>query len=108
MEIAHMTPNDFLKIIQQESMPLDKIPDGWYSAIELAKMWGVTISSVQKKIKTGKELGYVTEKKFLIKRDRIMRIPHYKFHEKENNQKDNQRKVMEDTIGSCRKDKRSR
>jgi len=37
-----------------------------------------------------------------------MRIPHYKFHEKENNQKDNQRKVMEDTIGSRRKDKRSR
>lgn len=103
-----MTPNDFLKIIQQESNPLDKIPDGWYSSFELSEMWGVTISNAQKKIKAGKKLGYVTEKKFLIKRGSIMRIPHYKFHEKENNQKDNQRKVMEDTIGSRRKDKRSR
>jgi hypothetical protein len=70
-------------------------------------MWGVTISSVQKKIKAGKELGYVTEKKFLIKRDRIMRIPHYKFHEKENNQKINKREDMENTNRSRRKDKRS-
>jgi hypothetical protein len=103
-----MTPNDFLKIIQQESNPLDKIPDGWYSSFDLSEMWGVTISNAQKKIKAGKKLGYVTEKKFLIKRGSIMRIPHYKFHEKENNQKDNQRKVMENTNRPCRKDKRSR
>ena len=103
-----MTPNDFLKIIQQECMPLDEIPNGWYSSSELAKMWGTTISSVQKKIQTGKRLGYVTQKKFLIKRTKIMSVPYYKFHEKENNQKDNKREVMENTNRPCRKNKRSR
>ena len=108
MEASNMTPNDFLKIIQQESLPLEKIPDGWYSTFDLSEMWELTSSSVQKKIKDGKQLGYVTEKKFLIDRNGIRRIPHYKFHEKENNQKDDKRKIMEDTIRSRRKDKRSR
>jgi hypothetical protein len=103
-----MTPNDFLKAIQEETFPVEKIPDGWYSTPQLSKMWGVCESSVQKKIKVGKSLGFVTERKFLIKKDRIMRVPHYKFHEKENNQKDDKRKNMEDTIRPCGKDKRGR
>lgn len=103
-----MTPNDFLRAIQEETFPVDRIPDGWYCTPQLAKMWNVCESSVQKKLNTGKKLGLVTQKKFLIKKDRIMRVPYYKFHEKENNKKDNQRKNMEDTIRSCRKDKRSR
>lgn len=89
-------------------MPLDRIPDGWFSSIQLSEMWGVTTGNVLRKIQVGKKLGYVTEKKFLIKKKAIRRIPHYKFHEKENNQKDNKRKVMENTIRPCRKDKRSR
>lgn len=103
-----MTPNDFLRAIQEETFPVEKVPDGWYCTPQLAKMWNVCESSVQKKLKAGKKLGLVTQKKFLIKKDRIMRVPYYKFHEKENNQKDNQRKNMEDTIRSCRKDKRGR
>lgn len=103
-----MTPNDFLKIIQQETMPLDEIPDGWHSTEELCKMWKLSKSIVQEKIKAGKELGYVTEKRFLIKKNVARRVNYYKFHEKDNNQKDNKRKVMEDTIRSCWKNKRSR
>lgn len=98
-----MTPNDFLKIIQQETNPLDKVPDGWHSAMDLTKIWGLSISLVQRKIKAGKKLGYVTEKKFLIKRDKIMRVPYYKFHEKENHQKNNKRTELENTIRSRRK-----
>lgn len=103
-----MTPNDFLKIIQQESSPLDKIPDGWHSNSDLSEMWGLCQTSVKDKIRAGKKLGYVTEKKFLIEKNGIRRIPYYKFHEKENNQKDNKRKNMEDTIRTRRKDKRGR
>ena len=103
-----MTPNDFLKIIQQESLPLEKIPDDWYSTEQLSKMWNLCRSMVQERIKSGKKLGYVTEKKFLIDKNGMRRIPHYKFHEKENNQKDDKRKNMEDTIRSRRKDKRGR
>jgi len=103
-----MTPNDFLKIIQQESLPLEKIPNGWYSCNDLSDMWNLGRSQAQKRINSGKKLGYVTEKKFLIERNGMRRIPHYKFHEKENNQKDNKRKVMENTNRPCRKDKRSR
>ena len=103
-----MTPNDFLKIIQQETMPLDKIPDGWYSTENLSEMWGLSKSMVQEKIKDGKKSGYVTEKKFLIEKNGARRIPHYKFHEKENNQKVNKRENMENIVRSCGKNKRSR
>ena len=103
-----MSPNDFLKIIQQETMPLDEIPEGWYSADDLCEMWSVKRSYVHERIQDGKRLGYVTEKKFFVKKNGNRKIPYYKFHEKENNQKDNKRKVMEDTIRPCRKDKRSR
>ncbi len=103
-----MTPNDFLKIIQQETCPIDKVPDGWYSAEQLSEIWGITKGFVQKKIKIGKNLGYVTQKRFLIKKDRIMSIPYYKFHEKENNQKVNKRENMENIVRSCGKNKRSR
>lgn len=99
-----MTPNDFLKIIQEETHPLDQIPAGWYCVSDLKKMWNVSDSSAQKKIKIGIKLGYVTCKKFLIKNNGIRRVPHYKFHEKENNQKNNQRKVMENPIRLRRKD----
>jgi hypothetical protein len=89
-------------------MPLDKIPDGWYSCEDLCDMWDLCRSQTQKIIRSGRELGYVGMKKFLVNKNGVRRIEYYKFHEKENNQKDNQRKVMEDTIGSRRKDKRSR
>jgi predicted DNA-binding protein YlxM (UPF0122 family) len=108
MEIANMTPNDFLKIIQEETLLVEKIPDGWYCADDLCKMWSVKRSSVHEKIQSGKKLGYVTEKKFFVKKNGNRKIPYYKFHEKENNQKNDQRKVMEDTLRSCRKNKRSR
>jgi predicted transcriptional regulator len=107
MEVANMTPNDFLKIIQQETMPLDEIPDGWHSTEELCKTWNLSKSTVQEKIKAGKELGYITEKRFLIKKNVARRVNYYKFHEKENNQKINKREDMENTNRSRRKDKRS-
>jgi hypothetical protein len=102
-----MTPNDFLKIIQQETSPLDKIPDGWYCTEDLCKMWKSCKTIVQQKVKSGIELGYVTMRKFLVNKNGIRRIEYYQFHEKENNQKDNQRKVMENTNRPCRKNKRS-
>ena len=78
-----MTPNDFLKIIQKETLPIEEIPDGWYSCEDLSEQWGVGKSCVQKRIKQGKLLGYVTEKKFIIKKNGTRSIPYYKFHEKE-------------------------
>ena len=103
-----MTPNDFLKIIQQETCPVEEIPEGWYCVEDLLKKWNACKTLVHKRIKQGKELGYVTQKKFIVKRGVVRSVPYYKFHEKENNQKDNKRKVMEDTIRSCGKNKRSR
>jgi hypothetical protein len=103
-----MTPNDFLKIIQQETCLVEEIPEGWYCVEDLLKNWNACKSLVHKRIKQGKEFGYVTQKKFIVKRGVARSVPYYKFHEKENNQKDNKRKVMEDTIRSCGKNKRSR
>jgi hypothetical protein len=74
---------------------------------DLLKKWNACKTLVHKRIKQGKELGYVTQKKFIVKRGAVRSVPYYKFHEKENNQKDNKRKVMEDTIRSCGKNKRS-
>ena len=103
-----MTPNDFLKIIRQEICPIEEVPEGWHSTQQLMKMWGTGISSVQEKINIGKKLGYVTQKKFIIKNNGNRSIPHYKFHEKENNQKVNKRENMENIVRSCGKNKRSR
>jgi hypothetical protein len=103
-----MTPNDFLKIIQQETCPVEEIPEGWYCVEDLLKKWNACKTLVHKRINQGKELGYVTQKKFIVKRGAVRSVPYYKFHEKENNQKDNKRKVMEDTIRLCGKNKRSR
>jgi hypothetical protein len=103
-----MTPNDFLKIIHQEIYPIEEVPEGWYSTEQLVEMWGIEHSSVQKKIKAGKKLGYVTQRKFLIKKNKIISVPYYKFHEKENNQKVNKRENMENIVRSCGKNKRSR
>jgi predicted transcriptional regulator len=102
-----MTPNDFLKIIQQEISPVDEIPNGWHSIEQLSEMWNLSRSHTNRRILDGKKCGYVSEKKFRVK-DSRRKNPYYSFHEKENNQKDNKRKVMEDTIRSCGKNKRSR
>lgn len=98
-----MTPNDFLKIIQEETCPIDEIPDGWYCTEQLSEMWGVSKSVVQSKINSGKKLGYVTQKKFIIKKNVNRAIPYYKFHEKENNQKVNKRENMENIVRTRRK-----
>ena len=102
-----MTPNDFLKIIQQETCLVEEIPEGWYCVEDLLKKWNACKTLVHKRIKQGKELGYVTEKKFIVKRGVVRSVPYYKFHEKENNQKINKREDMENTNRSRRKDKRS-
>ena len=102
-----MTPNDFLKIIQSETSQIDDIPSGWYSMEELSEMWSLSRTHTNRRILDGKKHGYVSARKFRVK-DSQRKIPYYSFHEKENNQKDNKRKVMEDTIRPCRKDKRSR
>lgn len=102
-----MTPNDFLKIIQQETSPVDEIPEGWYCVDDLSKKWNISKTSVHEKINQGKKLGYVTQRKFLVKKGVTRSIPYYKFHEKENNQKVNKRENMENTIRSRRENKRS-
>lgn len=99
-----MTPNDFLKIIEEEINAVDQVPEGWYSTSDLEKKWKLSSVCVQRRIKIGKQLGYVSERKFAVKKNLVRRIPHYKFHEKENSQKDNKRKNMEDSIRLRRKD----
>ena len=93
-----MTPNDFLKIIQQEMNRVEEIPNGWYNTHELAKLWNLSLGNARKKISFGKKQGYVTEAKFCYGNKRKMKIPYYFFHEKENSQKNNKRTKMENTI----------
>lgn len=59
-----MTPNDFLKIIQQEINPIEEIPNGWYCSEEISKIWGISKSQVQKKLKLGKSLDTSQKKSF--------------------------------------------
>jgi hypothetical protein len=99
-----MTPNDFLKIIQSEVGFVDKIPAGWYSSKDLQKKWGVKNSETLRRIRIGKSLGYVTERKFLIREKHLRKVPYYSFHEKENSEKNNQRQNMENSIRLRRKD----
>jgi hypothetical protein len=110
MEIA-MTPNDFLKIIVESNViDAEKVPDGWYSRKQLEELWGLEKTMTVLRISSGIELGIIESKNFRVPtKNRVVRkIPHYKFHEKENNQKDNKRKIMENKVGPCRKNKRSR
>jgi predicted transcriptional regulator len=99
-----MTPNDFLKVIQDSlNKRYEPVPDGWYCTDDLMSAWNTGRSSVQERIKEGKKLGCVTERKFFVKKNGGRMIPYYKFHEKEDNQKENKRKNLENTIRSRRK-----
>jgi hypothetical protein len=99
-----MTPNDFLKVIQNEVGLPDEIPKGWYSSSDLEKKWSVQRTEVLRRIKIGKKFGYVTQRKFLIRGKNLRRVPYYNFHEKENSQKNNKWKNMENPIRLRRKD----
>jgi hypothetical protein len=98
-----MTPNDFLKLIQEEAFIVQQIPDGWHCSEDLAEMWGVGRTCVKKRICIGLKLGYVTQKKFRVNKNGIRSIPYFKFHEKENNQKVNKRENMENIVRPRRK-----
>ena len=99
-----MTPNDFLKIIQDNiNKQYEPVPEGWYCTQDLKTLWNVCEALVQKRIKEGKNIGYVTERKFFVKRNGGRMIPYYKFHEKEDNKKENKRTNLENTIRSRRK-----
>jgi hypothetical protein len=78
-----MTPNDFLKVIQDNlNKQYETAPDGWYCTDDLTSLWNLGKSSVQEKIKEGKMIGYVTERKFFVKKNGGRMIPYYKFHQK--------------------------
>ena len=78
-----MTPNDFLKIIQDSlNKQYEPVPDGWYCTEDLSSLWNTCKASVQNKIKEGKRIGCVTERKFFVKKNGGRMIPYYKFHKK--------------------------
>ena len=86
META-MTPNDFLKLIlEQSSVTFSPPPKGWYLTKDLAKQWKCSTATVQNYINRGIRLGIVDKNKFHVKIDGvgIRLLPHYFFKSKKN------------------------
>jgi hypothetical protein len=78
-----MTPNDFLKIIQDSIYKrYEPVPKGWYSIVELCKIWNLNSSHASRKVRMGIELGIVEKKDyFLQKSNGVRKVPHYFFHD---------------------------
>jgi hypothetical protein len=96
-----MTPNDFLKIIQDSiHKQYEPVPKGWYLAQELSKVWNIGISQTCKKLQDGIKFGLVEKKDYFIKTKSgsMRKAQHYYFHEKKDHKKENQRTHMENTI----------
>lgn len=82
-----MTPNDFLKIIQDSiHKQYEPVPKGWYSTKDLSKIWKKSISQTGKKLKEGIKLGIVEKKDYFIKTQSgsMHKSPYYFFHDKKN------------------------
>jgi len=87
-----MTPNDFLKIIQDSIYKqYELVPKGWYSSKDLCKLWNFTSSATNKRLNAGVKLGIIEKKYyFLPKKNKTMhKTPHYFFHDKKNNKSKN-------------------
>ena len=100
-----MTPNDFLKIIQDSiHKQYEPIPNGWYSVSDLSKIWKKSISQTSEKLRQGIKLGLLETKDYFIKgkSGSMHKTRHYYFHEKKNHKKENQPILMENKIRKCR------
>ena len=100
-----MTPNDFLKIIQDSiHKRYESVPKGWYSSQDLCKLWNCCLTATLKKVQAGIEIGIIEKKDyFLPRKNKAMhKTPHYYFHEKKNYKKENQPILMENKIRKCR------
>jgi len=78
-----MTPNDFLKVIQDTICPTyTTAPDGWYCVKDLMNIWNYKKANVQRKINAGIKVGIVESKDFLIKKPKGARkVRYYFFHD---------------------------
>jgi len=84
METSNMTPNDFLKIIQDSiHKRYEPVPKGWYSCKDLCKLWNLTSTATNKRLSAGVKLGIVEKKYyFLPRKNKAMhKTPHYFFHD---------------------------
>jgi len=80
-----MTPNDFLKIIQDSiHKQYEPVPKGWYSSNDLCKIWNLSLTATRKRIREGIKFGLIDVKNyFLTKKNKAMhKTPHYKFRKK--------------------------
>ena len=80
-----MTPNDFLKIIQDSiHKQYEPVPAGWYSSNDLCKIWNLNPTAVRRRIREGIKFGLIDVKYyFLPRKNKAMhKTPHYKFRKK--------------------------
>jgi predicted transcriptional regulator len=77
-----MTPNDFLKLILEQTNSSFTPPSkGWYLTSDLAKQWKCSNATANNYINKGIKLGIVDKKKFHVKIEGIVvrSLPHYFF-----------------------------
>ena len=80
-----MTPNDFLKIIQDSiHKQYEPVPKGWYSSQDLCKLWDLNPTATRRRIREGIKFGLIDVKDyFLPRKNKAMhKTPHYFFHKK--------------------------
>jgi hypothetical protein len=81
---APMTPNDFLKIIQDSiCKQYEPVPKGWYSLKQLCELWNLKLTQSTRKIRIGIDLGIIEKRDFYTatKSNKMHVTPHYFFHD---------------------------
>jgi len=79
-----MTPNDFLKVIQDSiNKQYEPVPKGWYSKNDLCEIWNLKRTIVIAYLSRGIDDGFIERKNFYIPNTIgvLKPVPHYYFHD---------------------------
>lgn len=80
--MQHLTPAEAMRELQRVLVEkVDIVPEGWYTAQQLAESWGFQVSHTVRRIRQAQEIGVAESQQFRVKtKSGIIRaIPHYRF-----------------------------
>jgi hypothetical protein len=77
-----LSPLEALALIQSAiAEKCDAVPEGWYTAVELATAWGLQHAQTSRKIRSAIDAGIAEKRIFRVKCSSIVRlVPHFRFH----------------------------
>ena len=70
--------SDFCQELDKNMVPIDEVPAGWFTAVELANRLGKSLCTTRERLRKMSDNGLVERKYFTIQLERrAQRVPHY-------------------------------